>query len=106
MLLTEKEKKVKEMLELKGFNEFYPFYENRLWIILNTEISNISSQVLHNKVKAKATYAEVYGYGECSEKDGSPCEEWLKMGKVPIDDIVELPPYHPNCQCVVIYYIE
>lgn len=28
MLLTEKEKKVKEMLELKGFNEFYPFYEN------------------------------------------------------------------------------
>ena len=92
--------------DIETDNIFAIYYENRLWTILNTEISNVSSQVLHNKIKEYASYAEVYGYGECSENDGSPCEEWLKMGKVPIDDIVELPPYHPNCECIVIYYIE
>ena len=40
------------------------------------------------------------------EHDGSPCEEWIKMGKFPIKDLVERPPYHPNCECEVIYYIE
>jgi hypothetical protein len=28
------------------------------------------------------------------------------MGKMPIEDLVELPPYHPNCECEVIYYFE
>ena len=92
--------------DIETDNIFAIYYENRLWTILNTEISNVSSQVLLNKIKDYASYAEVYGYGECSENDGSPCEEWLKMGKVPIDDIVELPPYHPNCECIVIYYID
>jgi hypothetical protein len=28
------------------------------------------------------------------------------MGKFPIEDLVERPPYHPNCECEVIYYID
>ena len=87
-------------------NIFAIYYENRLYTILNTESINISNQILHNKLSQICPYAEVYGYGECVEHDGSPCEEWLKMGKVSINEIVELPPYHPNCECMVIYYTE
>lgn len=74
--------------------------------VLNTESSYLSNYVLHQKIKKLAHHAEVYGICDCSDKDGSPCEEWVRMGKMPIEDLVELPPYHPNCECGVIYYIE
>ena len=82
------------------------YYNERMFVILNTENTYISNYLLHSKLKKYASQAEVYGVGECMEKDGSPCEEWIKMGKMPIEDLVELPPYHPNCECEVIYYFE
>ena len=82
------------------------YYNERMFVILNTENTYISNYLLHSKLKKYASHAEVYGVGECMENDGSPCEEWIKMGKIPIEDLVELPPYHPNCECEVIYYFE
>ena len=89
-----------------GVNAAILSFEENSLLILNTETSYLSNYLLHKKLKEKASYAEVYGVGDCSENDGSPCEEWIKMGKMPIDDLVELPPYHPNCECEVIYYFE
>lgn len=82
------------------------YYIGKTYVIINTETSYLSNYLLHKKLKERASHAEVYGVGECMEKDGSPCEEWIKMGKMPIKDLVELPPYHPNCECEVIYYFE
>ena len=86
-------------------NAFILYFHNRVWCILNTESLHLSNNLIHEKLKKYANYVEIYGVGECMEHDGSPCEEWIKMGKIPIEDLVELPPYHPNCECEIIYYI-
>lgn len=87
-------------------NTFILYFHNHVWCILNTESLHLSNNLIHEKLKKYANYVEIYGVGECMEHDGSPCEEWIKMGKFPIKDLVERPPYHPNCECEVIYYIE
>ena len=91
---------------VSGLNAAMFYYNERIFVILNTETSYISNYLLHKKLKDYASHAEIYGVGECMEHDSSPCEEWIKMGKMPIEDLVELPPYHPNCECEVIYYFE
>ena len=89
-----------------GLNAAILYLDNRTGLILDTESSYLSNYLLHQKLKERATHAEVYGVGECHLKDGSPCEEWIRMGKMPIEELVEIPPYHPSCECEVIYYIE
>lgn len=89
-----------------GLNAAILYFNQRTWLILNTESSYLSNYLIHSKLKEEAKYAEVYGIGDCHLKDGAPCEEWIRMGKIPIKDLVELPPYHPSCECGVIYYLE
>ena len=89
-----------------GLNAAILYFNQRTWLILDTESSYLSNYLIHNKIKEDAKYAEVYGIGDCHLKDGTPCEEWIKMGKIPIEELVELPPYHPGCECEVIYYLE
>ena len=89
-----------------GENAILLYLDGCYYRVLNTESSYLSNQVLYQKIKKLAHHAEICGIGECTEKDGSPCEEWIRMGKMPIEDLVELPPYHPNCECEVIYYID
>lgn len=101
-----KEVEAKKDDPVSGLNAAMFYYNERMFVILNTETSYISNYLLHKKLKEYASHAEIYGVGECMINDGSPCEEWIKMGKMPIEDLVELPPYHPNCECEVIYYFE
>ena len=77
---------------------------NRCVLIMDTETSCVSNGLIHGKINKHASYAEVIGNAEC---DSHPeCEYWLSKGKMPIEDLEELPPYHPDCQCEVIYYID
>lgn len=89
-----------------GENAAILFLNGQYYRILNTESSYLSNHLLHQKIKSVAHHAEICGIGDCAESNGSPCEEWIRMGKMPIEDLVELPPYHPNCECEVIYYID
>lgn len=79
---------------------------NRCVLIVDTETACVSNGIIHNKVNKHAKYAEVLEGAECMDIPGSECEYWISKGKMPIEELEELPPYHPDCDCEVIYYIE
>lgn len=67
----------------------------RLLLILDTETQTVKTKVINRKVEAHCEFGEVLP-GECCPGSG---------GIYPIDEL-DLPPFHPNCQCEVIYYEE
>ena len=81
------------------------YFRNRVVLIVDTETLTVSNTVIHGKLNKEATYAEVIGVGDCSEAE-EDCEYWIAKGKMPIEELSELPPFHPDCECEVIYYFE
>lgn len=77
---------------------------NRCVLIVDTETSCVSNGLIHGKVNKHAVYAEIVGSGECETHP--ECDFWITKGKMAIEELEELPPYHPDCQCEVIYYID
>lgn len=70
----------------------------RLLLILDTETQTVKTKVINRKVEAHCEFAEVLPGGCGDDCSGSG-------GIYPIDEL-DLPPFHPNCQCEVIYYEE
>lgn len=67
----------------------------RLLLILDTETQTVKTKVINRKVEAHCEFGEVLP-GECCPGSG---------GIYPVDEL-DLPPFHPNCQCEVVYYEE
>ena len=67
-----------------------------LCLIVDTE----TYQLIHQTIKQKVNvdYVEIIGEGGCDT-----CASYC-TGEVYKEEDVELPPYHPGCQCEVIYY--
>lgn len=82
------------------------YLRNRIALIMDTETLYSSNHVIHGKLKRKAKYVEVININEECCEEHPECEYWLKQGKIPIEELTELPPYHPDCECEVIYYFE
>ena len=81
------------------------YFYNRIVVIMDSETLYASNHVIHGKLKRRATHAEVINPNEtCYEHE--ECEYWFNKGKMPIEELEEIPPYHPACECEVIYYIE
>ena len=82
------------------------YLRNRIALIMDTETLYSSNHVIHGKLKRKAKYVEVININEECCEEHPECEYWLKQEKIPIEELTELPPYHPDCECEVIYYFE
>lgn len=82
------------------------YFYNRTVLVMDTETLYASNHVIHGKLKKYATYVEVIGSPECDDEEGGMCEYYVSKGKMPIEELDELPPYHPDCECEVIYYID
>lgn len=82
------------------------YFYNRTVLVMDTETLYASNHVIHGKLKKYATYVEVVGSPECDDEEGGMCEYYVSKGKMPIEELDELPPYHPDCECEVIYYID
>lgn len=82
------------------------YFYNRVVLIMDTETLYSSNHVIHGKLKRRATYAEVINDSDDFCFDHEMCEYWVGKGKMPIDELEELPPYHPDCECEVIYYFD
>lgn len=67
----------------------------RLLLILDTETQTVKTKVINRKVEAHCEFGEVLP-GKCCPGSG---------GIYPVDEL-DLPPFHPNCECEVIYYEE
>ena len=81
------------------------YFYNRTVLVMDTETLHASNHVIHGKLKKYATHVEIFGSPECEGEDGGLCEYYVSKGKMPIEELDELPPYHPDCECEVIYYI-
>ena len=66
--------------------------------IMDTEAYVISNAILHDKLKKVSNYFEILGTNCCENCDGG-------SGIKPISELKSIPPYHPNCRCMVVYYI-
>lgn len=82
------------------------YFYNRIVLIMDTETLYSSNHVIHGKLKRRATHAEVINGDNQACEEHPECEHWLRQGKIPIEELKELPPYHPDCECEVIYYFE
>ena len=82
------------------------YFYNRVVLIMDTETLYASNHVIHGKLKRYATHVEIVGSPECDSEDDGMCEYYISKGKIPIEELDELPPYHPDCECEVIYYID
>lgn len=60
-----------------------------------TRLMNTETHTIETKVKQNLKPKVEYGYMIVIE---SGCDECLG-GEYPADEAIELPPYHPNCQC-------
>ena len=92
----------------KAINRDNPalYFYNRIVLVMDTETLYASNHVIHGKLKRYATHVEVIGSPDCEIESGGLCEYYISKGKMPIEELDELPPYHPECECEVIYYIE
>lgn len=64
--------------------------------ILNTESLCLMNNLIMQKINPE--YAEIED-SSCCEL----CSDWADEGPIPIDDFEE-PPYHPNCECIPIFF--
>ena len=87
-------------------NDPTTYFYNRIVVIMDTEALYASNHVIHGKLKRRATYVEVINGDNEACWEHPECEYWLQQGKIPIEELKELPPYHPECECEVIYYID
>ena len=80
------------------------YFYNRTVLVMDTETLYVSNHVIHGKMKKYATHVEVIGAATCLEHE--ECDYYTSLGKIPIEKLDKLPPYHPDCECEVIYYID
>lgn len=67
---------------------------------LTNETLVIKNAVMRNKLQAVASLLVI----ECDEEDCKlGCEQYA--GEYPPDESIQLPPYHPSCNCIA-YYVE
>lgn len=72
----------------------------KLEVITKTEALYQQQLVMYDKIQGLAEFGIVVnGGGDCKE---GICSEY--EGEYPIEELI-FPPYHPNCQCYVIYEI-
>ena len=75
----------------------------RLTRLLDTETMVIHNRATYQMVKDKAIYVEIENMSDhCNEE----CDVYGTMPKIPIEELEALPPYHPDCRCVAIYYLK
>lgn len=102
---TLEERIYKHFKEAMKKNNSILYFYNRIVLIIDTETLYISNHVIHGKLKKYATHVEVIGSPDCDIENNGMCEYYISKGKMPIEELEELPPYHPDCECEVIYYI-
>ena len=69
-------------------------------LLLDTESKNIKRAIIDNRVRPVASILII----ECDEEDCHfGCDQYA--GEYPADEPIELPPYHPNCDCFY-YFVE
>lgn len=73
-----------------------------LCLIAENESFEILNSFMTNTVSKEAKFFEVIQTSKCCEF----CDEQYLPGIHPIGELNEIPPFHVDCQCGIIYYME
>lgn len=68
--------------------------------ILNTESRYIFNHTLAQEVGPQAIECEIIGDNACGN-----CLDHLGGGRINPTLLTDIPPYHPNCECNIVYYL-
>ena len=68
--------------------------------ILNTESRYIFNHTLAQEVGSQAIECEIIGDNACGD-----CLDHLGGGRINPTLLTDIPPYHPNCECNIVYYL-
>ena len=68
--------------------------------ILNTESRYIFNHALAQEVGSQAIECEIIGDNACGD-----CLDHLGGGRINPTLLTDIPPYHPNCECNIVYYL-
>lgn len=86
-------KESKDIAQIKRLLEF------QIVRILDTETFLVVNKILENKLRKVSKYFQILSNNCCGG-----CENISEQGILPIHKLEKTPPYHPNCQCIIIYY--
>ena len=90
---------------IKGNKKLIPIAKRALSFalvkIVDTESFQVANGLLNEKLKNTAKYFENLNGDSCGG-----CNEETGYGIRPIKYLDDVPPYHPECRCIVIYYEE
>lgn len=85
-------------------NMLQEFYQKKSWEadrIVRTETMRAANIGAYSQAKREgATYYAIDGRAEFCEE----CQDVAENGPYPIDDTENIPPLHPNCACVPVFY--
>ena len=81
-------------------NQNQNMFLNAVNKILKTESRFIFNRTLSQEVTPYAVEYEIIGDNGCGE-----CADHLGGGRVSLALLTDIPPYHPNCECNIIYYL-
>ena len=73
---------------------------NAIKKILNTESRYIFNHVLALEVGSQAIECEIIGNNACGD-----CLDHLGGVRINPSLLTDIPPYHPNCECNIVYYL-
>ena len=86
--------------DYKNLHHDRDHFNNQIEKILETESNYIFNHEVEKEVKSLAVEAEIICHGD------DECADYADRGRVPIDSLNDIPPFHPCCECYVIYYIQ
>ena len=69
--------------------------------LLNTETMVIYNNSIYQLLKDEEVYASIEGSASCEDGD---CEPYITNKRVPISELTDIPPFHPDCECYIEYY--
>ena len=81
-------------------NQNQDMFLNAVNKILKTESRFIFNHTLSQEVTPHAVEYEIIGDNGCEE-----CADHLGGGRVSLALLTDIPPYHPNCECNIVYYL-
>lgn len=73
--------------------------------LLNTETMTIHNNAIWQILKDKAIYVEIWNEDDQCDGDCG-CDVYFNHGKFLLSELKELPPYHPDCECYLVYYFK
>lgn len=92
-----------ELEEIPNESKLKQILAYKLIRLLNTETMTIHNNFVWQLLNKEAKYVEIWNEDDQCDTDCG-CDAYFNHGKFLLTELEELPPYHPDCECYLVYY--